>query len=225
MEPFKELLLFGFIRRFYKFLIPHDVIKELDKWAILLDQWDEEYTDFHIEISQNNHRIIRYHKISSWKRYSCHAIGTYIVQPGDTVYWDLKLNSSLQGIKMKIGIIDCQEAQLGIHDFTEFNQFGYGLSTIDSVIYHKGKEFAYHSHYNWTEGCVIRVELNMSDIKKGTLCYFIRKNGKENKDKVDDLECIAYFDIDSRNYKLCVSLLGDLNQVELIHVSQVDKVV
>ena len=234
LKDFKQVLLFGFVRRFYKFLIPYDIIHIINNWAILLDEWDEECTDFNIDIDKYKHRIVRYKK-QNWSVHACHAFGTDIVENGSVVYWDLKLNSSSTDIRMKIGIIDIDHMSLGIHDFTGSYCFGYGLSTINNSLYHRGKAmgFTYLRHYNWSQGCIIRMELDMRQIKfldakvsnNATLKYFVR----QDQDKTDDalnVECTAFWEIDTtRKYKLCVAVFGDLNQAELVHVSGLNTIV
>ncbi len=236
MSDVKTLLLFGFVRRFYKFLIPHDVICIINQWTVSLDEWDEDNTNANIEIDKYKHRIVRYKK-TNWSIYACHAFGTDIVEKGDIVYWDLKLNSSSTNIAMKIGIIDADEVALGLHDFTDYICFGYGISTIDNGLYHRGRKagFPYLHGFKWTQGCIIRVELDMNQISNakisnnGTLKYFVKKQRGQKQGVMDmkkNLECTAFWNVDtSRKYKLCVALIGDLNQAELIHVSSLDKII
>eukprot|EP01084_Bolivina_argentea_P262116 443183_1 len=216
---FKErerLATYGFLRRQqyvqYK-MPPDDIIYTICIFLQLMDEWNDSMTHIHIQINRNT--IVKDHKGVGY----CHAFGKDTIAFGQYKFWDFqiitpeRMGQAPDYPDIILGIIDENDIEPCLPDFTSYGSYGIGLSLRENKLFHNGESTTFNQWYMnsvyVTNGDFIRMELDLRNGKYGVLRYIVGMDisTKMTFEKIDI----------NRKYKLCVALMDGKHGLKLVN--------
>eukprot|EP01084_Bolivina_argentea_P262115 443182_1 len=214
----ERLATYGFLRQYQHEMPPEDIIYTICIFLQLMDEWNDSVTHIYVKIDGNtiSHSD---HGMGQIGMGYIHAYGTDIVSFGESKFWDFQIITPIYNSSPAIilGIIDENDIEINIPDFTAYNCYGFGLSLRNYKVCHNGQltYFPYMDSVYVTNGDFIRMELDLRNGKYGILRYIV---GMDIDRKVGRNQYTAFDNIDiNRKYKLCVALLVGQHGLKLVN--------
>eukprot|EP01084_Bolivina_argentea_P033133 61314_1 len=219
-----ELVITGFAREEYS-EIPYDIATLICMFAHLMDTWNKQLTNKHINISIFN--VIK--QMKGWNNNDWyHTYGNNIIQWTHKATWTIKIRTYIQCSKAIIGIINNSFITSNNTQCFTNSCNGYGFAMHDGKIYnnesdkHKYKmdlckQFNHNGLLKATKYIMIKIRLDLTDIKKGKLSFDIAYGyGNNNKVKKSEWSVKTNIKYTNNKYRLCIGLLNSADEYSLI---------
>eukprot|EP01084_Bolivina_argentea_P262117 443187_1 len=209
----ERLATYGFLRQYQHEMPPEDIIYTICIFLQLMDEWNDSMTHIHIQINRNT--IVKDHKGVGY----CHAFGKDTIAFGQYKFWDFqiitpeRMGQAPDYPDIILGIIDENDIEPCLPDFTSYGSYGIGLSLRENKLFHNGESTTFNQWYMnsvyVTNGDFIRMELDLRNGKYGVLRYIVGMDisTKMTFEKIDI----------NRKYKLCVALMDGKHGLKLVN--------